>query len=290
MKRDGHEGIMYFIGPEVEHTPAYSKKTLFVVGKQPVEEIVDLARKHKAPHIFMGANHSFTTAVDYEASEDPFAYWDKTITTLLDRGFWVTLDYQAHEHTQVLKILNKGIWQSRLFVPMLSVRIANVQTSSPNLTVKIDDIDFKATNPGVWCLNHHELTDSNRFTDWVEYGTDVVIELDDKPTPMPPFPPKVSEVDRSDRKPINLKDLKPMGQLGGGDSFMGTLDHLKAQENDQALGLDADAKSSLKADPEAVIAKVAPKSAAEAAEMYADGTTADPLSAEGSKKPVKAKK
>jgi hypothetical protein len=34
MKRDGHENVEYFIGGEVEQTPAYGKKTLFVVGYQ----------------------------------------------------------------------------------------------------------------------------------------------------------------------------------------------------------------------------------------------------------------
>ncbi len=275
MKRDGHNGIAYFVGPEVEHTPAYSKKTLFVVGIQPVDEIVELAREHKTTHIFMGANHSFDSAVD--------AYWDKTITSLLDRGFWVTLDYQAHEHEKVLKSLNKGIWQSRLFVPLLSVRIPNIQMSSPNLTVKIDDIDFKATNPGVWCLHHHELTDSNRFTDWIEYGTDVVIELpEQKATPMPPYAPQpqVSTEVRSMRKPIDLSTLQPI--------------EIKALEDPAVLegfnmGLDPDAKSALKEDPTEVIAAVVPTTAKEAAEMYADGTTADPLGKEGSKK-TKVKK
>jgi len=269
MKRDGHENIAYFIGPEVEHTPAYSKKTLFVVGIQPVEEIVNLAREHKATHIFMGANHSFDSAVD--------AYWDMTITSLLDRGFWVTLDYQAHEHEKVLKSLNKGIWQSRLFVPLLGVRIPNVQMSSPNLTVKIDDVDFKATNPGVWCIHHHELTDSNRFTDWVEYGTDVVIELpEQKATPMPPYAPQpqVSTEVRSMRKPVDLSTLVPV------DTTV---------LNDGEIGLDTESKSALKDDPTEVIAAVTPTTAKEAAEMYADGTTADPLGKEGSKK-TKAKK
>ncbi len=168
MNRDGHKGVDYFIGPEVEHTPAFSKRTLFVVGKQKLDQILRMAKEYRTTHVFMGANHSFNAA-----SEDP--YWDQVITALLDKGFWVTLDYQAHEHETVLKMLNPGIWQCRTFVPLLGVRIPKVQTSSPNLTIKIDDVDFKATNPGVWCLHFHEVTDSNRFTDWNEYGTDEVV-------------------------------------------------------------------------------------------------------------------
>jgi len=277
MKRDGHENTAFFIGPEVEHTPAYSKKTLFVIGQQPIDEIVDLARQHKAPHIFMGADHSFETNVAGD-------YWNKTITALLDRGFWVTLDYQAHEHFRVLKMLNPGIWQSRMFVPLLSVRIPNIQTSSPNLTVKIDDIDFKATNPGVWCMHFHEVTDSNRFTDWVEYGTDVVIELDDRPTPMPPYlpQPQVSTEMRGMRKSIDLSTLQPV--------------ELKALADPDVregfeTGLAPEEKSALKPELDALAAvvSVTPKSAAEAAEAYAEGAKEDPLGKEDSKKGTKKK-
>ncbi len=168
MNRNGHEGVDFFIGPEVEHTPAFSKRTLFVVGEQPVDKIVQLAQDHKTPHIFMGANHSFSANLS--------TYWDETITALIDKGYMVTLDYQAHEHVTVLSMLGKSVWRSRLFVPLLSVRVPDIQTSNVNLTIKIDDIDFDSTNAGVWCLHHHEVTDSNRFTSWNEYSTDQVID------------------------------------------------------------------------------------------------------------------
>lgn len=290
MKRDGHENIAFFIGPEVEHTPAYSKKTLFVVGKQDLDTILNLAREHKVSHVFMGANHSF----DVDPTDTTF-YWDKTITALLDRGYWVTLDYPAHQHAAVLNMLNKGVWQSRTFVPMLGVRIPKVQTSSLNLIVKIDDIDFKATNPGVWCMHFHEVTDSNRFTDWQEYGSDVVIHAeDDKPTPMPPYipQPQVSTEMRGMRKPIDLKDLvstvyadinKPDIDL---ESIRETLAEDEKVKNDQELGLDPKAKSALKGKPDVKVADVADIDVLEA---YAAGTTSDPLSAEGSKKGTKKK-
>lgn len=169
MNRDGHKDTAFFVGPEVEHTPAYSRRTLFVVGKQDVQEIVRLAQENRVTHVFLGANHSFSAVGPADT------YWNTIVTALLEKGYMVTLDYEAHTHSTVLNMLDKAVWQSRSFVPLLSVRIANVQTSSQNLTIKIDDIDFKATNPGVWCLHHHEVTDSNRFTDWVEYSTDEIV-------------------------------------------------------------------------------------------------------------------
>ena len=152
MNRDGHKGVVFFVGPEVEHSPAFSKRTLFVVGTPSLEEILKQAKDNRVTHVFMGANHSFSAD---QTNTTP--YWDNTITALLDCSFWVTLDYQAHEHKLVLQMLNAGIWQSRLFVPLLSVRIPKIETSSPNLTVKIDDVDFNTTNRGVWCFHFHEM-------------------------------------------------------------------------------------------------------------------------------------
>lgn len=265
MNREGHDKVKFFIGPEVEHTPAYSRKTLFVVGKQTIGDIRKLAQEHKVSHVFMGANHSFNSA-----SQDP--YWDQVITALLDFGYWVTLDYQAHEHEQVLKMLNPGIWQCRQFVPLLGVRIPKVQTSNVNLTVKIDDVDFKATNPGVWCLHWHEVTDSNRFTDWQEYGSDVVISdtvvIDPGPTSWAgglkvPVPTKTTVLESE-------SDLTPEQKQKVIDNFQGTA------LNDGSLGLDPDSKSLLKPEPgqeEEALAKVNITTAADAANAYAEAGT-----------------
>ena len=39
MDRPGHEQVDFFVGEEVEHTPAFGKRTLFVVGIQNTAEI-----------------------------------------------------------------------------------------------------------------------------------------------------------------------------------------------------------------------------------------------------------
>jgi len=289
MNRDGHKNVAFFVGPEVEHTPAYSKKTLFVVGKQDVSTIERIAREYKTPHIFMGANHSF-------APENPGdnTYWDKTITALLDKGFWVSLDYQAHHHDWVLNILNPGIWQSRLFVPLLNIRIPKIQTSSVNLTIKIDDIDFKATNPGVWCMHFHEVTDSNRFTDWIEYGDDFVLTEDQVAPQAGPAHTLPVKVKADFSNPLDLKKLQPFEQelLKDPDVLDGfkRYDEIK---NSQSLGLDLDGKSKLKADPNAEETKTTipiisgPESVSEA---YAEGAKTDPLGKDAPKKVKVTKK
>ena len=44
-----------------------------------------------------------------------------------------------------------------------------------NIVVKIDDTDFRATNPGVWCWSVRDLINEDHFTDWKEYKGDEII-------------------------------------------------------------------------------------------------------------------
>jgi len=78
MKRNYSTGIKYtpifFTGKEVEHTPAYGLKTLFVVDKQDATEIVEYARGYECSHVYLGANHSFN-GVDLKK-------WQKMIDTI----------------------------------------------------------------------------------------------------------------------------------------------------------------------------------------------------------------
>jgi hypothetical protein len=58
------------------------------------------------------------------------------------------------------------------FIPMISVKLPYVQLLGYNATIKLDDKDFAATNPGVWCHSLHNLRDRSVFTDWSKYTKD----------------------------------------------------------------------------------------------------------------------
>jgi hypothetical protein len=284
--RKGHEGVRFFIGPEVEQTAAFNKKTLFVVGLQDTVLIRKLADENNIKHIFLSANRSFDS-VDkvngvYMVGDTLASSWEKQILILLAANYMVSLDYPAHKHAMLLEILHPSIWQSRSFVPILSVAIPHVNTSSVNLTVKIDDINFGATNPGVWCINHHELTDSNRFTGWGEYGDDVIIDVARS---------EAAKFTESDRRVYTVD----VGDMDADQALEAVTAAMKdATLNDTSLGLDPAAKSALKADPDALpgaeaLAAVMPATPAAAADAYAEGATVDPLSAKESTKPAAAK-
>ena len=84
----------------------------------------------------------------------------------------VTLDIDV---SCVEGLLESGLTEQMTFIPMISVKLPYLQQLGYNATIKIDDIDFNATNPGVWCITLNELTKRKYFTDWNQYKKDQVI-------------------------------------------------------------------------------------------------------------------
>jgi len=166
------ESITFFVGTEIERTPAYRMKTLFVVGIQDPYVIMDLARNNRCTHIYFGANQSFPSLEVNDALN--WRLWEDMIYVCLDSEdeFWCTLDFDV---AQVEGLLESGLVEKRQFIPQISVKLPYLQQLGYNATIKIDDKDFKATNPGVWCHNLHDLLDRNKFTSWDQYGKDEII-------------------------------------------------------------------------------------------------------------------
>jgi hypothetical protein len=165
MIREGHEDVRFFQGKEVEHTPAHGKQTLFVVGVQP---LADIALNLKgADHIYFGANMSFPNP-DINDMET-WQAWEGMIKPFLDKGYMCTLDIDVK---CVEGLAEGGLCEFNNFIPMISVKLPYLQLLGYNATIKLDDKDFAATNPGVWCHSLHDLMDRKVFTDWSKYTKD----------------------------------------------------------------------------------------------------------------------
>jgi hypothetical protein len=179
MNRNGHESADFFVGTEVEHTPAYGKKTLFVVGvinPQKILTIVNESQEHTdqnkhITHIYFGANQSFPRLRVNDA--DAWRPWEHMIQTCLATGIWCTLDFDV---SCAEGVLESFLVESDRFIPMISVKLPYIRQLGYNATLKLDDKDFQATNPGVWCHSLHELQNPRVFTDWSKYTQDEVIK------------------------------------------------------------------------------------------------------------------
>jgi hypothetical protein len=172
MKRSYKQGTVndaiFFVGTEVEHTPAYGRKTLFVTGIQDIDEISKQYTDNDCEHIFFGANHSFQP-IDNQDYDD----WESMIEPFLDDEICCTLDIPIAKAEEMLE---SALVESDNFIPQLRVPIPYIEQFGYNATLKIDDKDFKATNPGVWTHSLHELMDRSKFTPWREYENDDIVD------------------------------------------------------------------------------------------------------------------
>lgn len=170
MKRDYDTGqsdnAVFFIGKEVEHTPAFGKTTLFVTGVQSTESIA--LNLQGCEHIFFGANHSFNPQNNLD-----WQRWETMIQYFLDRDYLCSLDIPIGVAEEFLE---NGLNEHDNFIPQIRIPLPYIKLWNYNTMIKIDDKDFRATNPGVWSHSLHTLMDRKNFTDWSQYKNDEIIK------------------------------------------------------------------------------------------------------------------
>lgn len=165
--------IIFFTGVEVEKTPAFGMKTLFVTGIQLIDTIEAWYNKENCTHIFFGANHSFKPSLDLPADVGEWDGWETMIAYFLKKNILCSLDIPI-SHAE--EFLETGLVEYESFIPQLRVPVPYVKQWNYNTMIKIDDKDFRASNPGVWCHSLHDLMDRDKFTDWSKYGLDKVLK------------------------------------------------------------------------------------------------------------------
>lgn len=171
MIREGFNGDeSFFVGTEVEHTPAFGLKTLFVVGVQDTTRIHIKYTQNQCEHIYFGANMSFPNPTSDNWKE--WEPWEKMIKEILDLGILCTLDVDS---TSSEGLLESGLTEHNNFIPMISVKLPYIHQLGYNATIKLDDKDFNATNPGVWCHSVHDLQKREVFTPWANYTKDTLL-------------------------------------------------------------------------------------------------------------------
>jgi hypothetical protein len=164
MNREGHDNVNFFVGTEVERTPAFGKKTLFVVGVQSYTEIKQHLANEQCEHIFFGANHSF-----HPVDRSEWQHWESMIEPFLRDGHLCSLDIPI---THVEEFNDGPLCDYQNFIPQIRVSVPYTKLWNYNTMLKIDDKDFAATNPGVWCHSLHSLMSRRTFTSWDDYKQD----------------------------------------------------------------------------------------------------------------------
>ena len=104
---------------------------------------------------------------------DGWKAWEDMIEFFLEKGYLCSLDIPL---TAVEEFHDGGLNEHSNFIPQIRVPIPYVKLWNYNTMLKIDDKDFKATNPGVWSHSLHTLMDRSKFTDWSQYKNDEIVK------------------------------------------------------------------------------------------------------------------
>ena len=166
LNTEERQEVVYFTGYEVEHTIAYGMKTLFVVGTPTLEDILYKATQHEVKHVYFGTSQSFNPK---SISQEEYKAWDEVILGCLKADLWVSLDFGV-EHIE--GVIESGYSEYARFIPMISVKLPYINQLNYNATLKLDDITWGKTNPGVWTHHLQSLMSKDKFTHWDQYTQD----------------------------------------------------------------------------------------------------------------------
>ena len=164
-KVDTEELVRAFVGREALGTKAQGLFTLFLVGKLAVPEITELLDKTSGvKHIYFGANNNSFSGEDLLA-------WTSSIKYFLREGMWCTLDFRIAQSPLVQKT---GLCRQARFIPVLRVTLPHAIIMGNNATLKLDDVYFAGSNPGIWShgLNAASLHSTKALTPWSTFNQD----------------------------------------------------------------------------------------------------------------------
>lgn len=154
--------VKTFIGTEIEHTPAYGLRTLFLARNDlTTDEILELCVMNECEAIYYGANRKYMHNHALQLAQ---------IHKFLADGYYVTVDYQYEIHKAVKQKFST-VWSHPKFIPFCSIIFPNSEEDT-QLCFKIDDVDFNKTNPGVWSSTMKKFKEQSGFTGWDEYKSD----------------------------------------------------------------------------------------------------------------------
>ena len=172
MKRDYAEGVKkdvrFFVGDEVERTKFFGLKTLFVVGDQPTQEIIQKTAQMRLPHVFLGANMSLNQLTFQRVRE--------IIQELLKFNLKVTIDGGYNEINELCGTIPDLVENENVcLIAQLKVPYIDLLTKAQTY-IKLDDVGFRSTNDGVWVYPLKDLLNQRFFTEWDSYGQDQTLD------------------------------------------------------------------------------------------------------------------
>jgi hypothetical protein len=157
----------YIIGPEVEHTAAYGKKTLIVNRFQDIDTIQAMADQFKCRHIYL----EVTYALNHSRNQaQVLKRYRQLAQHFLKQGYTVTIDIPnelASRYADLTKDKN--------FVMNVAIQIPDMHKLGDRVSMKfVGGADWNKSG-GVYVADFDEIRTKKNFTPWKQYDKDVKV-------------------------------------------------------------------------------------------------------------------
>ena len=157
----------YVLGPEVEHTHAYGKKTLIVNKIISVKEIEAIFDQFECEHVYFEVTYALTQTNDKnKAIKD----YKKLARHFLAKGVTVTIDITpdlAHKYADLT--------DNKKFVMNIAIEIPKMETLKDRVSLKFMAGEYENDNGGIYVAHLDDVRIKKNLTPWKAYDPDVTI-------------------------------------------------------------------------------------------------------------------
>lgn len=149
----------FFVGSEVEKTHFHSLPTLFVRGDVGISETLTQLKTVEVDHVYLGSSKTHSKLWDNQALPED-------VKTLLDRGFYVTVECDAEVYKDMISFLGARVVSDPNFC--LNISISLPVWAIDAVALKLEPLEPFNEGNGVYTF----VADGSRLTYWAEYKED----------------------------------------------------------------------------------------------------------------------
>jgi len=157
----------YIIGPEVERTAAYGKKTLIVNQFKDINTIQSIAEKFKCRHIYL----EVTYALNHSSNQaQVLKRYRQLARHFLQQDYTVTIDIPNELASRYADLTN-----NKNFVMNVAIQIPDMHKLGDRVSMKfVGGADWNKSG-GVYVADFDTIRVKKNFTPWKRYDKDVKV-------------------------------------------------------------------------------------------------------------------
>jgi hypothetical protein len=157
----------YVVGPEVEHTHAFGKKTLIVNEITTIDEIEAIFDQYKCKNLYLEVTYALSKNKN---TSKVLADYRKVAKYFLDRKATVTIDIPTN-----LAYKYADLTTNKNFVMNIAIEIPHMERLKDRVSLKVMAGEYENDTGGIYVAHLDDVRVKKYFTPWDAYAVDVKV-------------------------------------------------------------------------------------------------------------------